>query len=90
MEGNPFAQLMAQIGGMIKTSARPAFRMGVVRSVSPLRVWIAGLDYSGAELLKNSVFDREETRLSAGDSVVCLPLDAEDARFFVLAKAVDA
>ena len=90
MEGNPYAQLAGTLGNMMKESTRPFFRFGVVRGVSPLCVQIAGLEYSGAELLKNSIFDCGDMKLSSGDSVLCLALDEEDMRFLVLARVVEA
>lgn len=96
MEGNPFPQLLGMMKEAAKGVMRPGFRMGVVQSPSPLSVQIAGLTYQGAELLVNDLLTAEiqvgeqqwSRPLEAGDPVVCLPLDGDDMRYLVLAKAV--
>lgn len=96
MEGNPFPQLLGMMKEAAKGVMRPSFRMGVVQSPSPLSVRIAGLTYQGAELLVNDLLTAEiqvgeqqwSRPLEAGDQVVCLPLDGDDMRYLVLAKAV--
>ena len=96
MEGNPFPQLWGMMKEAAKGVMRPGFRMGVVQSLSPLSVRIAGLTYQGAELLVNDLLTAEiqvgdqrwSRPLEAGDPVVCLPLDGDDMRYLVLAKAV--
>lgn len=88
MEGNPFAQLLKTFQGMASEQIRPGFRWGVVKTVSPLTVDIAGLEYRADELLINALLATGEHPLQTGDQVICLPLDGDDSRYFILAKAV--
>lgn len=96
MEGNPFAQFIEMLKGVAQEQIRPGFRLGVVKSASPLTVEIAGLEYRGDELMANDLLTAEiqldehiwKRPLQAGDQVICLPLDRDDARYFILAKAV--
>lgn len=96
MEGNPFAQFIDTMKGVAQEQIHPAFRLGVVKSAAPLTVEIAGLEYRGDELMVNDLLTAEiqlgehiwKRHLQAGDQVTCLPLDDEDARYFVLAKVV--
>lgn len=96
MEGNPFSQFLEMVKDMAKEQIRPGFRMGIVKAVSPLTVEIAGLEYRGEELLVNDLLTAEiqleehtwKRPLQIGDQVICLPLDGDDARYFLLAKAV--
>lgn len=98
MEGNPFAQLIEMLKGMSQEQIRPGFRLGVVKSASPLEVEIAGLEYRTDELMVNDLLTAEiqlgeyvwKRPLQTGDQVICLPLDDDDTRYFVLAKAVEA
>ena len=64
------------------------FRWGVVKTAFPLAVEIAGLEYRADELLINTLFATGEHSLQTGDQVICLPLDNDDSRYFILAKAV--
>ena len=97
MEGNPFAQLIETLKGISQEQIRPGFRLGVVKAVSPLAVEIAGLEYRADELMVNDLLTAEiqlgeyvwKRHLQTGDQVICLPLDGDDARYFVLAKAVE-
>ena len=96
MEGNPFAQFIEMLKGVAQEQIRPSFHLGVVKSASPLAVEIAGLEYRGDELMVNDLLTAEiqvdehiwKRPLLAGDQVICLPLDRDDARYFILAKAV--
>lgn len=106
MEGNPFAQFIEMLKGVAQEQIRPGFRLGVVKSDSPLTVEIAGLEYRGDELMINDLLTAEikmqehpleeqrpiihtwKRHLQTGDQVICLPLDRDDARYFILAKAV--
>jgi len=96
MEGNPFAQFINTMKGVAQEQIRPTFRLGVVKSATPLTVEIAGLQYHGDELMINDLLMAEiqlgehiwKRPLQAGDQVICLPLDGDDSRYFILAKAV--
>ncbi len=98
MEGNPFAQFIDTMKGVSQEQIRPGFRLGVVKSASPLAVEIAGLEYRTDELMVNDLLTAEiqlgeyvwKRPLQTGDQVICLPLDDDDTRYFVLAKAVEA
>lgn len=101
MEGNPFSQFLEMVKDTAKEQIRPGFRLGIVKSISPLAVEIAGLEYRGDELMINDLLTAEikitehpelihiwKRPLQTGDCVICLPLDGDDARYFILAKAV--
>ena len=96
MEGTPFAQFLPTLKGVAQEQIRPGFRLGIVKSISPLTVEIAGLQYHGDELMINDLLIAEiqlgehiwKRHLQAGDQVICLPLDGDDSRYFILAKAV--
>lgn len=96
MEGNPFSQFLEMMKDTAKEQIRPGFRLGIVKSISPLAVEIAGLEYRGEELMINDLLTAEiqlqehtwKRPLQTGDSVICLPLDGDDARYFIVAKAV--
>jgi hypothetical protein len=83
MENNPFTTMVQAIRDDNKTPA--AYRIGTVKSISPLEVDVAGTIQDHDSLLKNEMIITFEF----GDRLLLIPIDDEQ-RYIILCKVVDA
>ncbi len=84
MNSNPFAGVIKVIRDDNRVQSPTSYRMGEVKSASPLIVDVAGTDQEAEDLLKNDLI----TSLVAGDNLLLLPID-EEQRYIIICKVVN-
>jgi len=80
MQDNPFKKIVEMQLEEIERRKTPAFRVGEVVSVSPIKIWVSNTMQDKNSLVKNSVVE-----LAEGDKVLLASFDNEQ-RLCVLCK----
>ena len=83
MNSNPFAGVIHVIREDNRVKTPTSYRIGEVKSVSPLVVNVAGTDQEADDLLKNELI----TSPTAGDILLLLPIENEQ-RYIIICKVV--
>ncbi len=92
MDENPYWTILSSLRKEIAERNAPAWRMGIVKSTSPVSVECGGLLLSGKELMLNPrLLPREKpdgTELKAGDRVAMLT-SGDGSEFVIICKVVN-
>lgn len=83
MEDNPFTTFISQMREDMLQLIPVFYRLGEVRSISPLAVEVAGTIQDKDALLING----DITKLTPGDQVLLIPIE-EEQRYIILCKVV--
>ncbi len=84
VDNNPFLSVIQQIREDNRTQIPVSFRYGIVKSVTPLEIDVAGTSQDKDTLLKNDLLINFEL----GDRLLLLPID-DDQRYIIICKVVD-
>jgi len=85
MNNNPFAGIVKTIRNDNRSQIPISYRIGEVKTVSPLVVDVAGTNQDADDLLKNDLI----TSFNIGDNLILIPIEDEQ-RYIIICKVVDA
>ena len=85
MEENPYSLLLKNIRNDIRKRIPPAFRLGTVIGINPLRIDVVGTVQTNEFLLKNEGLDI----FTRGEKLLLIPIE-EEQRYIILCKVVNA
>lgn len=83
MDTNPFSKTVKKIRNDNKSKIPAYYRIGVVKSIDPLIVDVAGTDQDEDALLKNDLI----TDFQTGDKLFLVPIEDEQ-RYIITCKVV--